>query len=143
MHLALTKTRFGLNVLAVGGSAEAAKLSGVNVRRVQFMVLSLSGLLSAFGGVILAARLGAGTGTVGEALLLDSIAAVVIGGTSLFGGVGTILGTAIGVILIASIRNGLVLLGVSAFWQLVAIGVLILFAVFVDYAGKGRMGRPD
>jgi len=137
LHLVLSRTSFGLNVYSVGGNAEAARLAGVHVSRVRMVVLVLSGLCAALGGVVLAARLGSGSGTVGEDLLLDSIAAVVIGGTSLMGGIGTITGTAIGVILIASIRNGLVLLGVSAFWQMAAIGALILVAVFLDYLAKG------
>ena len=101
-------------------------------------VLVLSAVLASIGGLILAARLNAGSGTVGADLLLDAIAAVVIGGTSLLGGVGRITGTVLGVLLIASIRNGLVLLNVSAFWQQVAIGALILLAVSVDYLAKGR-----
>jgi len=138
LHFVLTRTKFGLNVYAVGGNPEAARLSGVNVPGTKLAVLILSALLASLAGVILAARLDAGSGTVGEDLLLDSIAAVVIGGTSLLGGVGRITGTVLGVLLIASIRNGLVLLNVSAFWQQVAIGALILLAVSVDYLAKGR-----
>jgi ribose/xylose/arabinose/galactoside ABC-type transport system permease subunit len=138
LHFALTRTRFGLNVYAVGGNPEAARLSGVGVPGVKMAVLVLSALLASVGGLILAARLNAGSGTVGADLLLDAIAAVVIGGTSLLGGVGRVTGTVLGVLLIASIRNGLVLLNVSAFWQQVAIGALILLAVSVDYLAKGR-----
>jgi ribose/xylose/arabinose/galactoside ABC-type transport system permease subunit len=138
LHFALTRTRFGLNVYAVGGNPEAARLSGVDVAGVKMAVLVLSAVLASVGGLILAARLNAGSGTVGADLLLDAIAAVVIGGTSLLGGVGRITGTVLGVLLIASIRNGLVLLNVSAFWQQVAIGALILLAVSVDYLAKGR-----
>jgi ribose/xylose/arabinose/galactoside ABC-type transport system permease subunit len=138
LHFALTRTRFGLNVYAVGGNPEAARLSGVDVAGVKMAVLVLSAVLASIGGLILAARLNAGSGTVGADLLLDAIAAVVIGGTSLLGGVGRITGTVLGVLLIASIRNGLVLLNVSAFWQQVAIGALILLAVSVDYLAKGR-----
>jgi ribose/xylose/arabinose/galactoside ABC-type transport system permease subunit len=138
LHFALSRTRFGLNVYAVGGNPEAARLSGVDVPGVKMAVLILSAVLASVGGLILAARLNAGSGTVGADLLLDAIAAVVIGGTSLLGGVGRITGTMLGVLLIASIRNGLVLLNVSAFWQQVAIGALILLAVSVDYLAKGR-----
>jgi len=116
LHFALSRTRFGLNVYAVGGNPEAARLSGVDVPGVKMAVLVLSAVLASVGG----------------------IAAVVIGGTSLLGGVGRITGTVLGVLLIASIRNGLVLLNVSAFWQQVAIGGLILLAVSVDYLAKGR-----
>jgi ribose transport system permease protein len=136
LHFVMSRTRFGLNAYAVGGSAEAARLGGVDVARVKMLVMALSGLMAALAGVVLAARLGAGSGNVAESDLLDAIAAVVIGGTSLMGGVGSIAGTAMGVLLIASIRNGLVLLGVSAFWQLVAIGTLILGAVFIDHLTK-------
>jgi ribose/xylose/arabinose/galactoside ABC-type transport system permease subunit len=138
LHFALSRTRFGLNVYAVGGNPEAARLSGVDVPGVKMAVLVLSAVLASVGGLILAARLNAGSGTVGADLLLDAIAAVVIGGTSLLGGVGKVTGTVLGVLLIASIRNGLVLLNVSAFWQQVAIGALILLAVSVDYLAKGR-----
>jgi ribose/xylose/arabinose/galactoside ABC-type transport system permease subunit len=138
LHFALSRTRFGLNVYAVGGNPEAARLSGVDVPGVKMAVLVLSAVLASVGGIILAARLNAGSGTVGADLLLDAIAAVVIGGTSLLGGVGKVTGTVLGVLLIASIRNGLVLLNVSAFWQQVAIGALILLAVSVDYLAKGR-----
>jgi ribose/xylose/arabinose/galactoside ABC-type transport system permease subunit len=138
LHFALSRTRFGLNLYAVGGNPEAARLSGVDVPGVKMAVLVLSAVLASVGGLILAARLNAGSGTVGADLLLDAIAAVVIGGTSLLGGVGRVTGTVLGVLLIASIRNGLVLLNVSAFWQQVAIGALILLAVSVDYLAKGR-----
>jgi ribose/xylose/arabinose/galactoside ABC-type transport system permease subunit len=117
---------------------EAARLAGVDVRGTKFRVLVMSALMASLAGLIVAARLDAGSGTVGEELLLDAIAAVVIGGTSLLGGIGQISGTVLGVILIASIRNGLVLLNVSAFWQQVAIGTLILLAVSLDHLAKGR-----
>jgi ribose/xylose/arabinose/galactoside ABC-type transport system permease subunit len=138
LHFALLRTKFGLNVYAVGGNVEAARLAGVDVRATKSRVLVLSALMASLAGLIVAARLDAGSGTVGEELLLDAIAAVVIGGTSLLGGIGRISGTVLGVILIASIRNGLVLLNVSAFWQQVAIGALILLAVSFDHLAKGR-----
>jgi ribose/xylose/arabinose/galactoside ABC-type transport system permease subunit len=138
LHFVLQRTKFGLNVYAVGGNVEAARLAGVDVRRTKSQVLVLSALMASLAALIVAARLDAGSGTVGEELLLDAIAAVVIGGTSLLGGIGRISGTVLGVILIASIRNGLVLLNVSAFWQQVAIGALILLAVSFDHLAKGR-----
>lgn len=138
MHIVLTKTKFGLNIYGVGGNVEAARLAGVDVQRTKVIVLVLSAIMASLAGLIVAARLDAGSGTVGEDLLLDSIAAVVIGGTSLLGGVGRISGTILGVILIVSIRNGLVLLNVSAFWQQVAIGSIILLAVSLDHLAKGR-----
>lgn len=131
-HLLLTQFRLGNHIYAVGGNIEAARLAGVNVARVKLVVLSISGLCSALAGVIMASRLNSGQGTIGEADLLDTIAAVIIGGTSLTGGVGTIPGTITGVLVIGIIRNGLNLLGVSSFWQMVAIGVIIICAVLVD-----------
>jgi Ribose/xylose/arabinose/galactoside ABC-type transport systems, permease components len=132
----LHRTSFGLNVFAVGGNREAARLSGVNVRRTKAIVLVLSGSLAGVAGIILASRLDAGSGTVGGADLMAAIAAVVIGGTSLNGGVGSIAGTLVGAVLIASIQNGLVLLNVTAFWQQVAIGSLILVAALLDRISK-------
>ena len=127
-----------MNVYAVGGNPEAARIAGVNIKFTKSAVLVLSALLAAVAGLILAARLDAGSGSIGNELLLDSIAAVVIGGTSLLGGVGRISGTVVGVLLIASIRNGLVLLNVSDFWQQIAIGLVILLAVAVDHLAKAR-----
>ncbi|WP_432974751.1 ABC transporter permease [Dactylosporangium sp. CA-233914] len=134
----LHRTTFGLNIYAVGGNAEAARLSGVNVRRTKAAALVLSGGLAGVAGIILASRLDAGSGTVGSADLMAAVAAVVIGGTSLNGGVGSIAGTVVGAVLIASIQNGLVLLNVTAFWQQVAIGSLILVAALLDRLSKIR-----
>jgi len=131
-HLFLTQFRMGNHIYAVGGNIEAARLAGINVGRVKMIVLSISGFCGALAGVIMASRLNSGQGTIGEADLLDTIAAVIIGGTSLMGGVGTIPGTILGVLIIGVIRNGLNLLGVSSFWQMVAIGVIIICAVLVD-----------
>lgn len=131
-HLFLTQFRMGNHIYAVGGNVEAARLAGINVGRVKLIVLSISGFCSALAGVIMASRLNSGQGTIGEADLLDTIASVIIGGTSLMGGVGTIPGTILGVLIIGVIRNGLNLLGVSSFWQMVAIGIIIICAVLVD-----------
>lgn len=131
-HFLLTQFRLGNHIYAVGGNIEAARLAGINVGKVKLIVLSISGFCGALAGVIMASRLNSGQGTIGEADLLDTIAAVIIGGTSLMGGVGTIPGTIIGVLVIGVIRNGLNLLGVSSFWQMVAIGVIIICAVLVD-----------
>jgi ribose/xylose/arabinose/galactoside ABC-type transport system permease subunit len=131
-------TRFGLDVYAVGGNAEAARLAGVEVERVKQKVFILSSVTAGIAGLVLAARIGAGSGSVAQTDLLDAIAAVAIGGTSLMGGVGALPGTVVGVLLIASIRNGLVLLNVSAFWEQVVIGAAILSAVFLDHIAKGR-----
>jgi len=131
-HLLLTQVRLGNHIYAVGGNIEAARLAGINVGRVKLIVLSLSGFCSGLAGVIMASRLNSGQGTIGETDLLDAIASVIIGGTSLMGGVGTIPGTILGVLVISVIRNGLNLLGVSSFWQMVAIGTIIICAVMIE-----------
>ncbi len=131
-------TRFGTNIYATGSNEEAARLSGISLARVRVAVMTISGVCAAIAGMILASRLNSGNGTVGTNDNMDAIAAVVIGGTSLTGGVGTVTGTLIGVLLVASIRNGLNLMAVSAFWQQVAIGGLILISVVMDYLTKRR-----
>ena len=136
LNFILTRTEFGVRVYAVGGNAEAARLVGINVRRVKLVVLLLSASLAGVAGLLLSARLGSGAPNVAGTDLLDAVAAAVIGGTSLFGGSGRITGTIMGVLLIATIRNGLILLGVQSYWQQVAIGALILAAVLVDHALK-------
>lgn len=134
----LAKTSFGLNVYAVGGNREAARIAGVPIRRTRMVVLTLSGVMAGLAGVISTARLGVGSPIIGEDLILDAIAAVVIGGTSLFGGIGRIGGTVLGVLLIATIRNGLVLMNVSAFYQRIAIGLVILAAAALDALGRSN-----
>ncbi len=131
-------TRFGMNIYAVGSNAEAARLSGISPAKIRLAVLTLSGAFAAVAGMIVASRLNSGQGTVGTTDNLDVIASVVIGGTSLFGGVGTVTGTLMGVLLVCSINNGLNLMGVSAYLQDVAIGMLILLAVLLDYLTKSR-----
>lgn len=132
VHLLLTQVRLGNHIYAVGGNIEAARLAGINVGKVKLIVLSISGLCSGLAGVIMASRLNSGQGTIGETDLLDALASVIIGGTSLMGGVGTIPGTILGVLIISVIRNGLNLLGVSSFWQMVAIGAIIICAVLIE-----------
>jgi len=130
-------TRFGFNVYAVGGNTEAARLSGVRPDLVKLAAFIISGLCATLAGLILAARLDAGAGNFGTADLLNAIAAIVIGGASLFGGVGSVTGTAIGILLIGTITNGLDLLNVSTFWQQLTIGVLIISAIALDRLTKG------
>ena len=103
----------------------------------------ISGLLTAVGGLILSSRLNAGHGTFGATLLLDVVAAVIIGGTALTGGAGSLIGTFAGVIIITTTRNGLVLLGIDPFWQQVAVGWIILVAVTVDQTIKGHVGLRE
>ena len=110
----------------------AAARVGINVNQIKQIALIIGGLTAGLAGVMLSARLNAGNANFGQGDLLDAIAAVVIGGTSLNGGRGTIVGTALGVLVIVSIRNGLNLLGITSFWQQVAIGSIILGAVLID-----------
>jgi ribose transport system permease protein len=137
-HILLTRTAFGVNVYAVGGNREAARIAGINVGLVKGTVLALSGFTAALAGVIIASRLSSAQAIIGLFDLMDVIAAVVIGGTSLMGGQGTVLGTVIGTLIIAIIRNGLNLLGIPADLQLIAIGIIIVFAVLTDYVWRGR-----
>ncbi len=128
----LRKTRFGRYVYAVGGNEEAAKLSGLNVHRIKRTVYILSGALSAVGGLIATSRLNSATPIAGEGLELDSIAAVVIGGTSLSGGRGSVFGTVLGALIIGVLNSGLVIMGVDPFWHQVIKGLVILLAVIID-----------
>jgi ribose transport system permease protein len=136
LHLMLTRTKFGLQIYAVGGNAEAAAFAGIKVGRVKLLALMISGLTAGIGGLIVSSRLDAGNGLFGAGDLLGAVAAVVIGGTSLFGGVGTVVGTAIGVIIITTINNGLVLLAVPDFWQQIVIGCIIIAAMVLDQLAK-------
>lgn len=122
----------GRNLYAIGGSAEVARLSGIAVNKLTIAVYAASGLLAGIAGMTLAARLDSSQPSAGIALELDTIAAVVIGGASLAGGVGSIAGTIVGVLIIGVLRNGLNLLGVSPFFQMVIIGVVIAVAVAFD-----------
>lgn len=128
-------TMLGRYIYAVGGSEKAAVYSGINVKRVKLWVYVLGGALSAVGGLILTARLDAADPKAGLGYELDSIAAVVIGGTSLSGGRGSILGTVLGCLIIGVLNNGLFLMDVSPFWQQVAKGLVIVAAVAVDKIG--------
>ncbi|MBK1783148.1 ABC transporter permease [Prauserella cavernicola] len=125
-------TGYGRSVYAVGGNAPAARMAGINLARVRVLLFATTGLLSAITGVLLAARLGSGNGGAASGLEFDVIAAVVIGGTALAGGRGTMLGTLLGVGFITVISNGLVLLGVNSFLQNVVRGVIIVAAVLVN-----------
>lgn len=129
----MNKTKLGRHIYAVGGNPEAARFSGINNSKITLIVYTLSGLMAAISGVVLASRMFSGQPTAGEGAEMDAIAAVVIGGTSMSGGIGTIGGTIIGGLIIAVLNNGLNLMNVSSFWQLVVKGVIILIAAYVDY----------
>ena len=130
--LVTRKTRFGRYLYAVGGNERAAQLSGLNLRRIKILVYTLGGGLAGVAGLLLTARLDSATPSAGIGYELDSIAAVVIGGTSLSGGRGSVLGTVLGCLIIGVLNNGLVLLSVNPFWQQVIKGLVILIAVALD-----------
>ncbi len=127
-----TRTVYGRSVFAVGGNAEATRLSGIPVNRVRITIFATTGFLAAMSGVLLTARLNSGYAGVGVGWEFDCIAAVIIGGTSLFGGEGSIFGTLLGVLFIGLLGNGMVLLGVNPYLQDVARGVIILGAVLLS-----------
>lgn len=132
----LTRTVFGRHVYAVGGNEAAAWLAGVDVRRVKVLVYSLNGLLVGLAGATLAARLGAGVPNAGQQYELDVIAAVVVGGASLNGGRGSVIGTLWGAIFIGILNNGLNLAGIDPYTQKISLGVVILLAVLADQLNK-------
>lgn len=134
----LNKTQIGRHVFAVGGNDLAARFSGINSKRVKIMVWTVSGALSAFAGVVLAARMTSGQPAVGLGYETDAIAACVVGGTSMYGGVGTVGGMLVGVLIIGIISNGLNLLHVNSYWQYVVKGIIILAAVYIDMIRKRR-----
>lgn len=127
-----TKTPFGRKVYAIGGNERAAELSGIRVNRIKLFVYLISGFCAALTGLIIASQLMAAHPATGESFELNAIAAVVLGGTSLSGGRGTVGGTLIGAFVIGVLSDGLVLLGVSEFWQIVIKGIVIILAVVVD-----------
>ena len=141
MTFFLRKTILGRYVFAIGSNEEAARLSGINVDRMKFMVYSLSSLFAGIGGMLLVARLGVAQSSAGFGYELDGIAAVVIGGASLMGGEGSILGVVLGAAIMGVIRNGLVLLNVSAYWQKAAIGAVLILAIVLDQLRKGQIGK--
>ncbi|KYG16483.1 Galactoside transport system permease protein MglC [Serratia plymuthica] len=132
------KTRFGKNIFAIGGNPEAAKVSGVNVPLNLIMIYALSGVFYAFGGLLEAGRIGSATNNLGFMYELDAIAACVIGGTSLAGGIGSVAGAVMGAFIMASLDNGMSMLDVPTFWQYIVKGAILLLAVWMDSATKRR-----
>ena len=132
----LQRTTLGRYIYAVGSNEEAARLSGINVRRFKLLAYAICGFLTGLAGMVLAARLNSGQPSVGVGYELEAIAAVVIGGTSLAGGIGTIGGTVIGAFIMGVLKNGLNLMGVSQFWQMVAMGIVVVAAVYLDNLRK-------
>jgi len=136
-HILITRTNFGRYVYAIGGNEEAARLSGISVSSVKLRIYALCGALAGLSGMLLSTRLASGDPKSGAMFELNAIAAVVLGGTSLAGGSGTVLGTLIGALVIGVLDNGLILLNVSAFYQMVAKGFVILGAVILDQVTRG------
>lgn len=141
ISLILNRSVFGTHIYAVGGNREAARFSGIKISRIEIAVYAISGFISAFAGVVLAARMTSGQPTVGQGFELDAIAACVLGGVSMSGGLGRIGGSMIGVLVIGIINNGLNLMNVNSFWQLIAKGFVILVAVYVDMLKKQKEHR--
>jgi inositol transport system permease protein len=131
-HIMLNSTRFGRHIYAIGGNEQAALISGLNVGRIKIGVYTIAGLLSGLAGLVLSSRIGSGQAGLAVGYELDAIASAVIGGTSLSGGIGTIWGTIIGALIIGVLNNGLDLLNVSAYWQTIVKGSIIVIAVIID-----------
>ena len=136
--LILNKTKFGRNIYAVGDNQQAAVYSGINSKKVIFLVFTLSGLFAACAGILSAARTFSGQFNVGDGAEMDAISAVVLGGTSMTGGVGRISGTLIGCLVIGILNNGMNLMGIDSSWQYVVKGIVVLLAVYIDYIKKEK-----
>jgi ribose/xylose/arabinose/galactoside ABC-type transport system permease subunit len=139
-HIVLSQTAFGRSVYATGGNKETARLSGIKTKWVLSSVFVLNGVMAALAGVFTAARLGSAQANAGTGMELQVITAVVIGGTSTFGGSGSILGTAIGALLMSIISNGMIMMRISVYVQSMVLGVLIIFAVVLDQYNRKRSG---
>ena len=139
--LTLVRSKFGTYVYALGGNREAARFSGIQTKKVEIIVYSISGLLAGVAGVVLSSRMYSGQPSVLIGAELDAIAACVLGGVSMAGGLGKVGGIIIGTLIIGIISNGLNLLNTNSFWQLVVKGVIVLFAVYLDVIRKNRMEK--
>jgi ribose/xylose/arabinose/galactoside ABC-type transport system permease subunit len=134
----LRKNTFGLRVLAIGGNETATVLSGINVKKYKVIVYSIAGLLCGIAGIIMAGRLNSGNPNAGLGTDMDTIAAAIVGGTSLSGGEGTIVGTLFGALLLGVIKNSLVLLNVNMYWQTVVVGVVIIAVCALDHFAQSK-----
>lgn len=132
------KTAFGRHIYAIGGNIDAARLSGINVEKIKLMIFSINGFMVAIAGLILSSRLGAGAPSAGQNAELDAIAACVIGGASLAGGIGSVYGVVIGALIIALLDNGMSMLDVPTFWQYIVKGSILLLAVWMDTMTKKK-----
>lgn len=133
-----TKTIFGRRVYGIGGNRDAARLSGINVKKHIIIVYSMVGLLAAIAGILLTARLNAGSVAAGQNAELDAIASCVIGGASLSGGSGSVAGALIGALVMASVDNGMSMMNTPTFWQYIVKGLILLLAVWIDISSKNR-----
>lgn len=140
-YLILQKTCLGRHIYAVGGNAEAAKFAGISIVKIGVIVYTISGVFASFTGIFLTARMYTGQPTLGASMVNDAIAATVVGGTSMAGGKGRIVGTLIGAMLIGIISNGMNLLGLSSYLQDIAKGLIILGAVYIDTVSTKRMQK--
>ena len=139
----LNRTSLGRNIYAVGGNIEAARLSGIPVTRVLIVTYTLASFIVGIAGTIVAGRMAQGLPSVASGYELNSIAATIIGGTSFFGGIGTVQGTLLGALLMAAIDNSLILMGVSAYWYTLVVGTIILLAVTIDVVSTNRRRRAE
>lgn len=137
-YLLVRYTALGEQIVAIGGNEEAARLSGINIERVKVTVYTISGALSSLAGLVLIARIGAAEPIGGNGFELQAIGSAVIGGASLFGGVGNPLGSLVGALTLGGLQNGLTLMNVPSFWQYVASGVVVILAVFADQWTRKR-----
>lgn len=135
-YYVLSQTRFGRYLYALGGNEDSARLSGINTNKIKTLVYAISGIASAISGIIITSRIGSASPNAGSGFELDAIAAVVIGGTSLSGGEGSVIGTIIGALIIGVLNNGLNLMNVSPFYQSIVKGSVILIAVLIDKKSK-------
>lgn len=138
IHLLLTKTTLGRHCYAIGGNREAARLSGINIDRETIAIFTINGLIAGLAGMMMLVYVNMGSPTAGEGYELDSVAAAVIGGTSLFGGRGTVGGTVVGALILAVLKNGCNLRNISEHWQRFVVGLMTILAVFYD-----RLRRRD
>ena len=134
--LILSRTQFGRHIYAVGGNRQAAVYSGINAPRVTLFVFLLSGIFAGMAGILTASRTFTGQYSLGEGAEMDAITAVVLGGTSMSGGIGTLTGTVIGCVIVGVLNNGMNLMGIDSSWQYIVQGIVVLLAVFIDFFKK-------
>lgn len=142
-HIVLSRTTFGRSVYAIGGNQEAAKISGINIDRTKMIVYSLTSALAAFSGIMMASRLGSAEPSTGTGFEMKVICACIIGGTSSFGGTGTVLGAALGAVFMEVITNSLTLMKISVYWQNLFFGVILIAAVLLDQYKRALMMRQS